>query len=115
MGNRYSLLIGLSPVFRGAADLGKQGFEAGELGAAGVRWGGGLSDRPQLGHLSEAATVAFFEECSRRYALGWGPGEIQELARAVDGFPLGMREAVAAERRRRETVKNGGGVLLKER
>ena len=64
----------------------------------------------RLGHLSEAATVAFFEECSRRLGLGLGAGEVLGLARAVNGFPLGMREAVAAELRRRETAKNGRNV-----
>lgn len=51
----------------------------------------------RLGHLSRAATVAFFEECSRRYGLGHGPAEIRGLARATGGFPLGMTEAVDAE------------------
>ena len=55
----------------------------------------------QLGHLSEAATVTYLEECSRRHGFGWGEGEVHGLARAVNGFPLGMREAVAAELRRR--------------
>lgn len=58
----------------------------------------------QLGHVSAAATVAFFEECSRRHGFGWSEGEVQGLARAANGFPLGMREAVAAELRRRETA-----------
>jgi hypothetical protein len=57
----------------------------------------------QLGYLSEVATVAFFEECSRRHGFGWGVGEVEGLARAVNGFPLGMKEAVAAELRLRET------------
>jgi hypothetical protein len=38
-----------------------------------------------LGHLSEAATVAFFEECSRRHGFGWGEGEVLGLAQAVNG------------------------------
>lgn len=58
----------------------------------------------QLGHLSEAATAAFFEDCSRRYGFGWGEGEVRGLARAVNGFPLGMREAVAAALRRLAAV-----------
>jgi AAA ATPase domain len=62
----------------------------------------------RVGHLSRAATAAFFEECSRRHRLEWGEGEIRGLARAVDGFPLGMTEAVAAELRRRHAVRNGG-------
>jgi hypothetical protein len=69
----------------------------------------------QLGHLSEAATATFFEECSRRHGFGWGEGEVQGLARAVNGFPLGMREAVAAALHRRETLKDAGGNVLKER
>ena len=56
----------------------------------------------RLGHLRQAATVAFFEECSRRHGFGWGEGEVQGLARATGGFPLGMREAVGAELRRRK-------------
>jgi hypothetical protein len=56
----------------------------------------------QLGHLGEAATVAFLEECSRRHGFGWGEDAVLGLARAVNGFPLGMREAVAAELRLRE-------------
>jgi hypothetical protein len=68
----------------------------------------------RLGHLSEAATAAFFEECSRRHGFGWGEGEVLGLARAVNGFPLGMREAVAAQLRRRVTVRNGSGLWLKE-
>jgi hypothetical protein len=55
----------------------------------------------RLGPLSRRATRAFLEECSRRRGLGWGPGEVRGLARAVAGFPLGMREAVVAELRRR--------------
>jgi hypothetical protein len=55
----------------------------------------------QLGPLSEAASVAYFEECSRRHGLGWGEGEVLGLARAANGFPLGMTEAVAAELRQR--------------
>jgi hypothetical protein len=55
----------------------------------------------ELGHLGPRATVAFFRECSRRHGFGWGEGEIRGLARAVGGFPAGMREAVAAELRRR--------------
>jgi len=69
----------------------------------------------RLGHLSEAATVAFFEECSRRHGFRFGEGEVLGLARAVNGFPLGMREAVAAELRRRATVRNGSGLWLEER
>jgi len=68
----------------------------------------------RLGHLSEAATVAFFAECSRHHGFGWGEGEVRGLAQAVNGFPLGMREAVAAELRRRATVRNGSGFWLKE-
>lgn len=64
----------------------------------------------RLGHLSEAATAAFFEECSRRHGFGWGEGEVLGLARAVNGFPLAMREAVAAELRRPATVRNGSGL-----
>jgi hypothetical protein len=60
-----------------------------------------------LGHLSTAATVAFFEESSRRHLFGWGPGEVSGLARAVHGFPLGMREAIAAELRRRQAPAHG--------
>ena len=56
----------------------------------------------QLGHLDEAATVAFLEECSRRHGFGWGEDEVLGRARAVNGFPLGMRETVAAELRLRE-------------
>jgi replication-associated recombination protein RarA len=55
----------------------------------------------QLGHLDSRATRAFFEEYSRRHGFVWGPGEVRGLARAVAGFPLGMREAAAAEVRRR--------------
>jgi hypothetical protein len=55
----------------------------------------------RIGHLSRAVTRAFFEECSDRWGLGWGAGEIHGLAQAVNGFPFGMREAVAAELRRR--------------
>jgi hypothetical protein len=69
----------------------------------------------QLGHLSEAAVVAFFEECSRHHGFGWGEGEVLGLARAVNGFPLGMREAVAAELRRRTIVRSGSGFWLEER
>jgi hypothetical protein len=69
----------------------------------------------QLGHLSEAETVAFFEECSRRHRFGWGEGEVLGIARAVNGFPLGMREAVAAELRRRATMRDGTGLWFKER
>jgi len=62
-----------------------------------------LRARPplELRHLSARATLGFLEECSRRHGFGWGPGEIRGVARAVDGFPLGMREAVEAELRRR--------------
>lgn len=56
----------------------------------------------RLAHLGPAATLAYFEECSRRHGFGWGAGEVRGLARATHGFPLGMREAVEAERRRRE-------------
>lgn len=59
----------------------------------------------RLGHLGEAATVAFFEECSRHHGFGWGGSEVKGLARAVKGFPLGMREAVAAELRLRENPR----------
>jgi hypothetical protein len=69
----------------------------------------------RLGHLSLAPTLAFFEECSRRHGFGWGPGEVRGLARAAGGFPLGMREAVAAELRRRETLEGGGRLLRKAR
>jgi hypothetical protein len=55
----------------------------------------------ELGHLGPRATVAFFRECSRRHGFAWGEAEIRGLARAVGGFPTGMREAVAAELRRR--------------
>ncbi len=65
----------------------------------------------RLGHLSEAATVAFFEQCSRRHGFGWGVGEIRGLARAARGFPLGMRDAVAAELRRRETLASARTLL----
>ncbi len=58
----------------------------------------------QVGHLSEAATVSFLGECSRRHGFGWGEGEVHGVARAVNGFPLGMREAVAAELRRHEGI-----------
>ena len=63
---------------------------------------GALRARPplRLDHLSGAATVAFFEECSRRHGLGCGPGELRGLARATGGFPLGMSEAMTAELRR---------------
>ena len=69
----------------------------------------------RLGHLSEAATAAFFDECSRRHGFGWTEGELQGLSRAVNGFPLGMREAVAAELRRRAIVSNESCLWLKER
>jgi len=69
----------------------------------------------QLGHLSEAATVAFLEECSRHHGLGWGEGEVLGMARAVNGFPLGMREAVDAELRRRAAAKDGSDLWLRER
>jgi hypothetical protein len=65
--------------------------------------------------LCEAATVAFLEECSRRYGLGWGQREIQGPVRAVNVVPAGTREAVAAELRRREQARSGSGGLLKER
>ena len=59
----------------------------------------------RLGHLSRAATLNFFEECSRRHGFGCAPGEIRGLARATGGFPLGMTEAVTAELcRRRPSV-----------
>jgi len=64
----------------------------------------------RIGHLSEATTRAFLEECSGRWGLRWGAGEIHGLAQAVNGSPLGMREAVAAVLRRRGTF--GGGGLL---
>ena len=54
----------------------------------------------RLGHLSRAATVRFFEECSCRHGFGWGRGEIRGLAGATSGFPLAMRQAVAGELRR---------------
>lgn len=57
-----------------------------------------------LEHLGQAATVRFFEECSRRHGWEWGHGEIRGLASATAGFPLGMKEAVAAEVRRNEVV-----------
>jgi AAA ATPase domain len=61
----------------------------------------------QLGRLSTAATAAFLGESSDRHAFGWGAGEIRGLARAVAGSPLGMRELVAAELRRREALRKG--------
>ena len=69
----------------------------------------------RLGHLSEAATAAFFDECSRHHGFGWGEGEVRGLAQAVNGFPLRMREVVVAELRRRAAVRSGGGLLLEER
>jgi hypothetical protein len=62
----------------------------------------------RLGPLGGRATRAFFEECSRCHGFGWGPGEVHGLANAVAGFPLGMREAVTAQLRRREA--HGGGL-----
>lgn len=56
----------------------------------------------RLGHLSLDASVAYFEACNRTHGFGWGRGELRGLVRATGGFPLGMREAVAAELRRRE-------------
>jgi AAA ATPase domain len=64
--------------------------------------------RLRLGYLSLRATRAFFDECSRHHGFAWGPGEVRGLARAVAGFPLGMREAVTAELRRRESSGSGG-------
>jgi len=55
----------------------------------------------RLGYLSRAATLEYFEACGHRLGLGWGAGEVSGLARAVAGFPLGMRQAVASELRRR--------------
>ena len=57
----------------------------------------------RLAHLGPAAALAFFEECSRCLGFGWGEGEIRGLARATHGFPLGMRQALEAARRRRDT------------
>jgi hypothetical protein len=68
----------------------------------------------RLGYLGEAATVAFLGECSRHNGFGWGDGEILGLAGALHGFPLGMREAVALELRRRATVSDGRGLSPKE-
>jgi len=65
----------------------------------------------RLAHLSPAATLDYFRECSRRHGFGWGEGEIRGLARATHGFPLGMREAVEAEQRRRK-AHAFGQVLL---
>jgi hypothetical protein len=74
-----------------------------------------LARRPlRLGHLSRAATVAYFDECSRRHGFGWSARELEGLAQALNGFPLRMREAVAAELRRRATVTDGSGLGLKE-
>jgi hypothetical protein len=55
----------------------------------------------QLGHLSLAATIEFFEVCSSRHGFGWAPGDVRGLARATRGFPLAMRDAVDGECRRR--------------
>jgi len=63
----------------------------------------------RLGYLSRAATACFLEECVRRHGFAWGRAEVQGLARALAGFPLGMREVVAAELRRRE--RRGVGCL----
>ena len=75
--------------------------EAAKIGVCTALWA-----RPplRLGHLSRAATVDYFDECSRRWELGWGRGEIVGLATATGGFPLGMRQAVAAELRRNGIV-----------
>jgi hypothetical protein len=67
----------------------------------------------RLPHLSPAATVAYFEGCCRCHGFGWGPGEIEGLAQAVSGFPLGMREAVEAELRRRKARASGGAPLAR--
>lgn len=67
------------------------------------------SRRPlRIGPLSGRATLAFLEECSRRHGFAWGPAEVRGLARAVAGFPLGMREAVTAELRRRARAGGAG-------
>jgi len=57
----------------------------------------------RLTRLGPAATLTFFEQCSRSHGFLWSAGEIRGLARATHGFPLGMREAVEAEHRRRES------------
>ena len=66
----------------------------------------------RLGPLRRATTSTFFEECSRRHGLGWGPGEVRGLAQATRGFPLGMTEAVASEIRRRRNLQGGSGLSI---
>jgi len=67
----------------------------------------------RLPHLSQAVTEAYFEECSLRHGFGWGRGEIEGLAQAVGGFPLGMREAVESQLRRRKARASGGARLAR--
>lgn len=64
-----------------------------------------------IGPLSRTATVYFLEECSRRHGLGWRAREIQGLARAAHGYPLGMRETVTAALRRRSVLAADGRPL----
>jgi hypothetical protein len=67
----------------------------------------------RLPHLSVEETAAYFASCSLHHGFGWGPGEILGLARAVAGFPLGMREAMEAERRRREPRSRGRAAVAR--
>lgn len=72
-----------------------------EEGLAALRRALGARKILRIGSLGPAATKRFLVECSRLHDLGWGAGEIRGLARAVAGFPLGMRDLVAAEIHRR--------------
>ena len=69
----------------------------------------------RLGPLRRTATMAFFEECSRRHGFEYGAGEVQGLARATSGFPLGMAEAIAAQLRRGATLGSSSGLPAQPR
>ena len=49
-----------------------------------------------LERLDSATAREFFHAWSAMHRLGWGPAQLRGLVQATRGYPLGMRETVAA-------------------